>query len=373
MSGTPELKLTPDLIADEAKEKQLPPYHVARSAHWHLIVLVAGIVIVAAFATVPFWGGTSMSRTLVTFFYLLALGQMWNLLGGFAGLISVGQQAYIGVGAYGMWLLGDVLHIQPYLCVFLAGLLAVIIAVPAAPLLFRLRGGYFAIGTWVVAEVMRLIVANVQSTGGGSGKTIISAATLPLYGMANRINVTYWIAMVVGIGSILLVFFLLRSRLGLALTSIRDNDLASQSSGVNVFRSKLLVYVVAAYGCGVVGAVVALSLLRIQPAAAFSINWTSYAIFIVVIGGLGTIEGPILGAIIYFAMLQALSQYGEVYMLLLGVLAVIIATVAPRGLWGFIDKRWGLHLFPVRRRLVLDQPLETASAEEPAPAVTETA
>lgn len=375
MTGTPELNLNPDLIADEvkAKKRQLPAYRIARSSRWHLIVLAVGIAIVAAFASVPFWGGQSMSRTLVTFFYLLALGQMWNLLGGFAGLISVGQQAYIGVGAYGMWLLGDVLHIQPYLCVFLAGFLAVIIAVPAAPLLFRLRGGYFAIGTWVVAEVMRLIVANVQSTGGGSGKTIISAATLPLYGTASRINVTYWIAMVVGVGSILLVFFLLRSRLGIALTSIRDNDLAAQSSGVNVFRSKLFAYVVAAYGCGVIGAVVALSLLRIQPASCFSINWTSYAIFIVVIGGLGTIEGPILGAIIYFALLQALSQYGEVYMLLLGVLAVIMATMAPRGLWGFIDKRWGLHLFPVRRRLMLEQPPEEPSTEQPAPVVTETA
>jgi branched-chain amino acid transport system permease protein len=372
MTGTPELKLNPDLIADEAKAKttELPPYHVARSSRWHLYVLLAGIAIVAAFASVPLWGGQSMSRTLVTFFYLLALGQMWNLLGGFAGLISVGQQAYIGVGAYGMWLLGDVFGIHPFICVFLAGILAVIIAVPAAPLLFRLRGGYFAIGTWVVAEVMRLIVANVQATGGGSGKTIISAARIDI---ETRINVTYWISMVVGVGSILLVFFLLRSRLGLALTSIRDNDLAAQSSGVNVFRSKLLVYVVAAYGCGVIGAVVALSLLRIQPAAAFSINWTAYAIFIVVIGGFGTIEGPILGAIIYFALLQALSDYGEVYMLALGVLAVIMATVAPRGLWGFIDKRWGLHLFPVRRRLKLDQPQDKAGAEEPAPAVTESA
>ena len=89
-----------------------------------------------------------------------------------------------------------------------------------------------------------------------------------------------------------------------------------------MFRSKLFVYVIAAFGCGVVGAVVAMNLLRIQPAAAFTVNWTAYMMFIVVIGGFGTIEGPIIGAVIYFALLQSLSQYGTLYMLLLGVVAV---------------------------------------------------
>jgi branched-chain amino acid transport system permease protein len=332
----------------------VPPFRVARSSPMHKYVLIVGVLAVVGLATVPFWGGESTTRTLVTFLYLVALGQMWNLLGGFAGLISVGQQGYIGIGAYGMWLLGDVLHIHPFACVFLSGILAVIIALPAAPLLFRLRGGYFAIGTWVVAEVLRIVVSNISATGGGSGKTVSSVAQLAAGGRTTWINNTYWIALFVAIGSILLVFFLLRSRLGLALTSIRDNDLASQSSGVNVFRSKLFVYVVSAYGCGVIGGVVALNLLFIQPAAAFSINWTAYAIFIVVIGGFGSIEGPIIGAIIYFGLLQTLSEYGTWYMMLLGVLAVVMATKAPRGIWGFVDKKWGLHLFPVRRRLAVE-------------------
>lgn len=351
---------TPELHIEQPVA--LPPFRVARSQPFHRYVLIAGIVIVGVLASVPLWGGQAISRTLVTFFALLALGQMWNLLGGFAGLISVGQQGYLGVGAYGMWLLGDVLGIHPFICLFLSGLLAVIIAIPAAPLLFRLRGGYFAIGTWVVAEVLRIVVSNIQATGGGSGKTIISSARLPI---DTRIYGTYWLALIIAVGSILLVFFLLRSRLGLALTSIRDNDLAAQSSGVNVFRAKLWVYVIAAFGCGVVGAVVALNLLRIQPNAAFTVNWTAYAIFIVVIGGFGSIEGPIIGAVIYFALLQTLSQYGELYMLLLGVLAVVMATKAPRGIWGFIEKKWDLHLFPVRRRLQVELPPPTAETAGP--------
>lgn len=328
-----------------------PAFHVARSSTMHRYLLVVAVLLVGGLVSVPLWAASSTTRTMVILFYLLALGQLWNLLGGFGGLISVGQQAYIGVGAYGLWLLGDVLHIHPFISVVLAGVLAAIIALPVAPLMFRLRGGYFAIGTWVVAEVLRLVVSNVQATGGGSGKTVISAAKLSI---PVRTDGTYWIALGLALGSILLVFFLLRSKLGLALTAIRDNELAAQSSGVNVFRAKLIVYVVSAFGCGMIGAVVALYLLRIQPAAAFNIQWTAYAIFIVIIGGFGSIEGPIIGAIIYFALQQTLSQHGTWYLLLLGVLAVIMATKAPRGIWGWVDQYWHLHLFPVRRRLAVE-------------------
>jgi branched-chain amino acid transport system permease protein len=329
-----------------------PGFRVARSTRLHRYVLLVSVIAVGALASLPLWADVAVTRTLVTFLTLVALAQMWNLLGGYAGLISVGQQAYIGLGAYGLWLLSDVLGIHPFLGAVLAGLIAVAVALPVAPLMFRLRGGYFAIGTWVVAEVVRLVVANIQATGGGSGTTVLSAARLP---MDTRIPGTYWLALSAAVGSVLLVYFLLRSRLGLALTAIRDNELAAQSSGVNVFRAKLYVYLIAAFGCGAVGAVVALNLLRVQPASSFSINWTAFAIFIVVIGGFGSIEGPIIGAVIYFSLQQTLSQYGSTYMLLLGVIAVVMATVAPHGIWGYVAKRWGLHLFPVRRRLVLEQ------------------
>jgi len=357
---------TPDVTTPP---EAAPAFRIARSTRIHKYVLAVSVLIVFLLAAGPFIlqfvngvQPVSTMRNLVTLFTLLALAQMWNLLGGYAGLISVGQQAYIGLGAYGLWLLGDVLHLHPFVAVFLAGLLAVAVALPVAPLIFRLRGGYFAIGTWVIAEVVRLVVSNIQATGGGSGKTVISAARLPI---DTRITGTYLLALFVAVGSILLVYFLLRSRLGLALTAIRDNDLAAQSSGVNVFRSKLLVWVIAAYGCGVVGAVVAMNLLRIQPTAAFTVNWTAYMMFIVVIGGFGTIEGPIIGAVIYFALLQSLSQYGTLYMLLLGIVAVIMVTVAPKGIWGYVAKRWNLHLFPVRRRLVFES---TPPDEDPKPA-----
>jgi branched-chain amino acid transport system permease protein len=342
----------------------IPGFRISRSTRMHTFVLIVSVAVIALLAAVPLFAENAFMRTMVTFFTLLALAQMWNLLAGYAGLVSIGQQAYIGLGAYGLWLIGDVIGLNPFIAVFAAGLLAVAVALPVAPLIFRLRGGYFSIGTWVIAEVVRLIVSNIQATGGGSGKTVLSAARLPI---ESRITGTYLLALFVAVGSILLVYFLLRSRTGLALTAIRDNDIAAQSSGVNVFRSKLIVWVLAAYVSGVVGAVVAMNLLRIQPAAAFSINWTAYALFIVVIGGFGTIEGPIIGAVIYFVLLQSLSQYGTLYMLLLGIVAVIMATVAPKGIWGFVVNKWNVHLFPVRRRLVLDTPAgeDIKPAEKP--------
>ena len=240
---------------------------------------------------------------------------MWNLLAGYAGLMSVGQQAYIGIGAYGLWIFTDKVGLHPVLAVLGAGVLAAIISVPTAALLFRLRGGYFAIGTWVMAEAFRLIVANNDWLGGGSGVTITSVTHMKV---SDRIHLTYWLALAVAVGVVLLVYFVLRSRLGLGLTAIRDNEVAAESLGVRVFRTKLWVYIIAAFGAGVTGAAIYMNLLRVQPDAAFGISWTAFTIFIVIIGGFGTIEGPILGAAIYFALQETLSQNGSAYLILLG-------------------------------------------------------
>lgn len=350
-------------------------FRVARWQRMHRYVLIVSVL-----AAIPLRAEYSVMATMVTFFIRPALAQMWNLLGVFVGLISVGQQAYIGLGAYGVRYLSDALGIHPFLSAIPAGFVAV--AIPVAPLMFRLRGGYFAIGTWVVAEVCRIIIANWDAaglgsglglgSGSGSGKMILSAAKIPV---GTRIPAAHWLGLAIAVVSVLLVYFLLRTRLGLALTAIRDNDLAAQSLGVNVFRTKRYVYLIAAFGCGIVGGVVALNLLWIRPASVFSINWTAYAIFIVVIGGFAIIEGALLGSVIYFVLLQTLSQYGATYTLLLGVIAVIMATKAPKGIRGFVAKRWNLHLLPVRRRLVLESPPddEATAAGSPGAAAAESA
>jgi branched-chain amino acid transport system permease protein len=328
-----------------------PPLRVERSTRASRIALmVAGVVIVAA-ATVPAWGSSQIMKQSVTFLTLLALAQMWNLLAGYAGLVSVGQQAFVGIGAYSLWVFSEKAGINPFFCVPLAGIVAALFAVPTAGLAFRLRGGYFAVGTWVIAEAYRLLIIQIPWLGGGSGVSISSAGRVA---KSTREAVVFWLALAVAVGSIALVYMLLRSRRGLALTAIRDDETGARSLGVNVFRSKLWVYIIAAFGTGVTGAVIYLNLLRVQPEAGFGLNWSALMIFAVVIGGLGTIEGPIVGAVIFFTLQQLLADYGSWYLILIGAIAALVVVFAQRGVWGTIIEHWPMDLSPVRRRLCLE-------------------
>src|SRR5262249_31952119 len=153
-----------------------------------------------------------------------------------------------------------------------------------------------------------------------------------------------------------------RSRHGLALTAIRDSEPASASLGVNTFRTKLIIYVVTAACTGLVGGLIFLQKLRLSPEAGFSINdWTVVVIFMVVIGGIGTIACPLSGMIVYIVLRELLADYGTLYLILLGVIAIVIMLKAPLGIWGFVTQRYGVQLFPVGRRLSLtDAPSETA-------------
>jgi branched-chain amino acid transport system permease protein len=314
---------------------------------------IAMAAVVAA-ATIPFWGLSNSSSVLkqgVTFLTIVALAQMWNLLAGYAGLISVGQQAFVGIGAYSLWVFSEKFGVHPFICVPIAGLVAAAFAVPTAGLAFRLRGGYFAVGTWVIAEVYRLIITQIGWLEGGSGVIISSVGEIE---RSTREAAVFWFALGAAVGSVALVYFLLRSRQGLALTAIRDEETGARGLGVNVFRSKLWVYILAAFGTGIIGAVIYLNLLRVTPQAGFSLNWSVLMIFAAVIGGLGTIEGPIVGAIIFFALQQLLSDYGTWYLVLLGGVAALVVVFARRGLWGTFARRWEIDLFPVRRRLCLE-------------------
>jgi branched-chain amino acid transport system permease protein len=314
----------------------------------NIIIGVVGLAILVAFALFPLYGGTPWTRRLVDFWTYMALAQFWNLMLGYSGLISVGQQGYIGIGSYTLWLFADIMHINPFICVAFAAVAGAIIALPSAFLVFKLKGGYLAIGTWVIAEVLRLIVANIKRTGGGSGITIQAATKL---GTDVRVPGSYWWGLASAIIAMGTTYLLLRSRTGLALKAIRDNDLAAESNGVNLWRTKLYTYVIAGAGCALVGAIVAIHLLRVQPAAAFNINWTGYLIFITVIGGVGTIEGPIIGTIIYFFLREYTAKYGEWYFIALGVLAIVVTIWSPQGIYGFIVRKTNFFLFPLQRKV----------------------
>jgi branched-chain amino acid transport system permease protein len=307
---------------------------------------VVAVLLIAALIALPWTRDAGLMRVIVEFIALLTLAQMWNLLAGYAGLVSIGQQAYVGLGGYALMVLADDLGVNPFLAVPLAGLVATAFALPTAALVFRFSGGYFAVGTWAVAEVYRLLIANTGTLGRGTGRTL--KAVFPL-ARETRELATYALALALGVTAIVAIYLYLRSRLGLGLMAVRDSEPASQSLGVDVFRTKLAVYLIAAFGTGTTGALIYLNLLRISPDAAFSINWTAYTIFIVVIGGLGTLEGPIVGTVVFFLLRELLADYGSWYMILLGTLAVAAMTRYPQGLWGLIVDRWDLRFFPVQR------------------------
>ena len=331
-----------------------PGVKVAHATPSSRIGVALFVVVFVALAAAPYWGDRQSLRLLAEIFAYVALASLWNLLAGYAGLVSVGQQAYVGLGAYLLFALTMLLDLPPLAAIPLAGLIAAIAAVPVAALIFRLRGHYFAIGTWVVAEVFRLLAAQVSVLGGGSGISLpvgIITAIAPTRQW--REFIVYWVALALVVMVLLVTVALLRSRYGLALTAIRDNELAARSNGIDVRRIKLAIYVGVAFGTAMIGALIFLQKIRISPDTAFSVNdWTAFVIFITVIGGIGRVEGPIIGTIVFFLLRQTLADLGSLYLLMLGAVAILVMLKAPKGIWGLIADRFGWQMFPLERRVV---------------------
>jgi branched-chain amino acid transport system permease protein len=203
--------------------------------------------------------------------------------------------------------------------------------------------------------VFRLLASQVSVLGGGSGTSLpVGIVTSIASSRQMREFLIYWIALALMVVILIIIVLLLRSRYGLALRAIRDNELAAQSNGVDVTRVKLIVYVITALGTAMVGALIFLQKLRISPDAAFSVNdWTAFVIFITVIGGIGRVEGPIVGTLVFFLLRQFLADLGTIYLIMLGVVAIVVMLKAPKGLWGLVVERFGFQLFPLERRVVL--------------------
>jgi branched-chain amino acid transport system permease protein len=326
--------------------------HASRSSRIGVAVFAVALI---ALATAPAWGGRDDLRLLSEIYAYVALASLWNLLAGYAGLVSVGQQAYVGLGGYVLFASTILFGMPPLVAVPVAGVIAAVVALPVAGLMFRLRGHYFAIGTWVVAEVFRLLSSQVSALGGGSGISLPAGIVTSMASSRQmREFLIYWVALALVVVVLAAIVLLLRSRYGLALTAIRDNELAARSSGIDVTRTKLVVYVLTAFGTAMVGALIFLQKLRISPDTAFSVNdWTAFVIFITVIGGIGRVEGPIIGTIVFFLLRQTLADLGSLYLLMLGAVAIAVMLFAPKGIWGLLVERFGWQLLPLERRLRL--------------------
>jgi branched-chain amino acid transport system permease protein len=330
-------------LATDATRPPATSIRVTRSQRNVAWTGAAALIVVVLLAIFPYIVYSGTTTILVQAFIVLTLASMWNLLAGYAGLVSVGQQAFVGLGAYLVLILA--LHaMSPFAAVPVAAIGCGAAALPMWWLVSRLRSGYFAIATWVLAATLMLIIERFSSIGGGSG--------MPLPGLSGLSPVvltadTYWVALTVAVVALVAVYMLLRSRLGLVLTAIRDDEVAARSSGARVALARLLVFVVAGAGCGAAGAVLAISQLQVQPTADFSVQWTAEMAFATIIGGLGTIEGPIIGTAVYMVLQQTLASYNAWYLIILGVVAMTVALYARRGLWGLLDSKLNFRLFPV--------------------------
>jgi branched-chain amino acid transport system permease protein len=333
-----------------------PAFTISRATPESRIALAFAMLGLLALAAGPYWLDRNGMRIVGDFMVYLGLASLWNLLAGYAGLVSVGQQAYVGFGGYVLFGSAIFLGVPPLLAVPIAGMAAAIISIPISYLVFRLKGAYFAIGTWVVAEVFMLLASQWSALGGGSGISLPIAIVREIGATrAMREQLIYWTTLGTTAAILIAVYLLLRSKWGLALQAIRDSEVAAESSGVSVASAKRLLYVVACAGAAMIGAIYFMTKLRISPSAAFSVNdWTAFVIFMTVIGGIGRIEGPIVGTALFILLRETLSDLGALYLIILGAIAVFIMLFAPKGIWGLLQDKFGWQLFPVGRKLILD-------------------
>lgn len=316
-------------------------------------LILAGLAALGVlfFATLPFYYDVHNGQFGVFFFNVFVyviVAQGWNLVSGYTGQISLGQNAFFGVGAYTMALLwfNDVTktgyYFDPVLMI-LAGVVPFILAVlVGVPLLSRLRGDYFAFGTLGMGMIVTVLFINGgMFTGGAEGRMLVPK--MP-EGVVFNLRTHYWVALLVAVLATLVVYFMTTSRLGLALRAIREDEVSAASHGVNVLKYKVMAFAVGAFMAGVAGSIYGYYLLQVTPSNVLTSNWLFLPILMVVLGGTGTILGPWLGAFVIYLI----SWYGDSYFagyhpIISGVVIIAVMLFLPSGLMGLGRKVPGLR------------------------------
>jgi branched-chain amino acid transport system permease protein len=294
---------------------------------------LAGALLLAAalLALAPSFTSDYAQQVSFRIFEYAALGQAWNLLAGYGGLVSLGSAAFIGIGEYTTAELTN--HGLPLIpAMLVSGAFAVAFASVVSPALFRLRGLYFTIGTLALAEALRLFMVNYNGLGGNIG--IFLESTAPTTAQL------YWLSLGVAVAATGLVLLVLRTRLSFSLRAVRDDEDAARQMGLVSFRTKLFAFTFAAFLMGVVGGLQAGKLSQIEPYGAFGLQWTVDIVTVVLIGGLATTGGPLIGAVFTVALAELLSGSPELHLAITGAIVIVVVRLAPRGLWGLLSRIW---------------------------------
>lgn len=325
---------------------------------------IAAIVILLAIAP-QFLSAGMVDRMTALFIYVI-LAVMWNALAGFGGLVSVGQQLFFGLGAYFAIRLANA-GLNPFVSLFVSAIVVGVVSWPISLFMLRLKNGEFAIGMWVIAALTHLLVNLDRLIQGETGTSLIS---LNVYDAPTRRLTIYWLALASMAALLAILFGLLRGSTGAAIRAIRDNEDAAAAVGVRVTGTKRLLFVLAAFGIGVAGALWLATAITFQPKTYFNVQWTAYMIFMVLVGGIGTFEGAILGALLFFLIETWFGGTGVWYLIGLGATALVFSLFLPRGIWGTLEERFGWRLLSVGYRVRL--PAGEATGAAPAPANTKT-
>lgn len=308
-----------------------------------LIVAIVAIIVLYALPQTPF-ASMNMMRVGLSIALYCTLGQMWNLMAGYTGMVSLGQQIFIGLAGYNVAIMATIYGLPFWVGMLTGAVISVIFSILLSLLLFRMKGMYFAIATWITSEALRILFTSWKFVSEGAGMTI----KLKPYPDAFEL---YYIALTLAILALVVVILVLNSRIGLGLKAMRDDDDAASSLGVNIFASKLICYMLSAFITGLCGALFYINQGSIFPAQGFGIAWTVAAVFIVIIGGIGTISGPILGAIIYVLLIEFLSKYQGWSMIILGVIAIAVIIGLPYGIIGTIERKFGFEIVSSKRSM----------------------
>jgi ABC-type branched-subunit amino acid transport system ATPase component/ABC-type branched-subunit amino acid transport system permease subunit len=321
-------------------------------------VCIAIVVVIALIY--PSISSEYSQQVLFRIFQLIALAEAWNLMAGYAGMVSLAPAAFIGVGSYATAKLSISAGFAVIPSVLAAGAVAVIFALIVSVPMFRFRGLYFTIGTLVLASALQIWMVNWNGLGGSVGLTLTN--------IAPTTEEFYFYSLALAAISTVVAVVVMRSRRGLSLTAIRDNEDVAQEVGVRTYRTKLWVWLVSSGLLGLVGGLQAQQLAIIVPEGAFTLQWTIEIINATVIGGLGTIVGPALGAGLTTWLSEELANYPEVHVAITGAILILVIRFAPGGVWGsakLLVAR-GLHRFAPKAAEALEPGEPEAPTEVPA-------
>jgi branched-chain amino acid transport system permease protein len=292
-------------------------------------------VAMVALATLPWLGSALVVDKLTYLFILVMFAVMWNLLAGYAGLVSVGQQAFIGLGGYALIRLVDA-GLPPFPMIFVAALLAGVVAWAMSWFVLRMKAGEFAIATWVIAETIRSVVMFDPIVQGETGTSLLA---LNAYDPELRRMVLYLLSLGSMVVMVWGTWVLLQRRIGAESQAIRDDEDAAASVGISTFQVKQRIYIIASVGCAVAGALWLASAITFQPRTSFGVQWSVFMLFMVLVGGIGTFIGPIIGALLFFALQEIFGDFGAWYLAGVGIVAILFALYLPRGIVGlWLDK-----------------------------------